>query len=207
MDDTKTALREKELLLHEIHHRTKNNLQIVSSLLSLQAKTSTNQDVKLLVRQSQDRLNAMAMIHARLAQSHDATRVDFSEYLNGLVGDLARSYATGDVQIRVEADRTELDAEIAMSCGLIINELVTNACKYAFPDGRSGEVVVRFHSPGDGRHELIVTDNGVGMKKDAGGQRSHSLGFQLVETLVEQIGGRMEVSTEGGSSFLIQFAH
>ncbi len=202
---TQQALREKEFLLRELNHRTKNNLQIISSLLNMQAQAGGNREFRELVRQSQDRLRAMSLIHARLCESGDAKMVEFGEYVRGLVSDLAHTYGTARVRLCADAEKADLAVETAMSCGLIINELVTNAFKHAFPGERSGEISVKFRALPEGRFELSVIDNGIGMPEKPGSGRPASLGMGLVSTLVDQIGGSMTVERREGTTVRIAF--
>src|SRR5205807_8773463 len=156
------SLREKEALLREIHHRVKNNLQITSSLLRLQASKIADAAVRQLLRESQDRIRSMALVHEMLYRSQDLARVDFPQYVRELVPQLFRSYnAGGRVRYRVELDEIVFGVDLAVPCGLIINELVANALKHAFPGDRRGEICVRMSLEQD-RYWLSVEDDGVG---------------------------------------------
>ena len=166
----KSSLREKELLLKEIHHRVKNNLQITSSLLRLQASKIADVGVKQLLRESQDRIRSMALVHDMLYRSQDLARVDFPEYVRTLVIQLFRSYnASGRIRSAVELEPIVFGVDLAVPCGLIINELVANALKHAFPGDRKGEVRVRMNAAPDG-YTLSVRDDGVGLPRCRSGR-------------------------------------
>ncbi len=202
------SLREKEVLLKEIHHRVKNNLQIISSLLSLQATHVQDPQVLGLFNESEHRVRSMALIHEKLYRSHDLARINFREYAEDLLTYLHRSYsdAWGRIQLRVEADDVMLTVESAVPCGLILNELVNNSFKHAFPGGRAGAIVVGIHTNGDGRVHLSVADDGVGLPAGLNLAETTSLGMQLVHTLTEQLGGELSVANGQGASFAVAFA-
>ena len=201
----KTSLREKELLLKEIHHRVKNNLQITSSLLRLQAGKIADDSVRQLLRDSQDRIRSMALVHDMLYRSQDLARVDFAEYARTLALQLFRSYnAAGRIAYRVEIEEMVLGVDVAVPCGLIVNELVANALKHAFPQERRGEIVVRMKTD-SGRCRLSVRDDGVGFPAQVDFLRTETLGLQLVRMLAEQIGGRVLLDTRAGTEFTVEF--
>ena len=202
----KNSLREKELLLKEIHHRVKNNLQITSSLLRLQAGKIAEGGIRQLLRESQDRIRSMALVHDMLYRSQDLARVDFAEYVRTLITQLFRSYnASGRIRPVLELDPIVFGVDLAVPCGLIINELVANALKHAFPGDRQGEVRVRMSATVD-QYTLSVRDNGVGFSRPVDLLRTETLGLQLVRMLSAQIGGRLVVDTQGGTEFIIRFA-
>jgi PAS domain S-box-containing protein len=201
----KNSLREKELLLKEIHHRVKNNLQITSSLLRLQAGKVADIGVRQLLRESQDRIRSMALVHDMLYRSQDLARVDFPEYARTLVIQLFRSYnASGRIRSVVELEPIVFGVDIAVPCGLIINELVANALKHAFPGDRQGEVRVRMTAAPD-RYTLSVRDDGVGLPPRLDYLHTDTLGLQLVRMLTEQIGGHLHLDTRSQTEFVIQF--
>jgi len=207
----KASLREKEVLLKEIHHRVKNNLQIISSLLNLQSGYIKDTQALGMFKESQNRVRSMALIHEKLYQSNDIARIDFAEYLKNLTGNLVRSYGTMGslVNLVIKADNISLGIDTAIPCGLIINELVTNSLKYAFTDGqRSGEIRVELTEIGEGEnslYRLVVADNGVGLPEGMNIYKTSSLGLQLVTTLTDQIHGAIEVNRERGTEFIITF--
>lgn len=203
------SLQEKEVLLKEIHHRVKNNLQIISSLLNLQTRGIEDPSTLQAMRDSQMRIRSMALIHEKLYQSPSLASIDFGEYVKSLTIDLFRTYrgqASG-IQLEIRVDQVFLSLDHAVSCGLILNELMTNALKYAFPTGRSGTIWVELHStPGSVLH-LSVTDDGVGIPSDLDIFKTKSLGLQLVNNLVRQLDATLEVETSGKTSFLISFRY
>jgi two-component sensor histidine kinase/PAS domain-containing protein len=200
------SLHEKDVLLKEIHHRVKNNLQIVSSLLSLQTSAQGRTDPAAALRDSQNRIRSMALIHEKLYQSGDLAHIDFAEYARSLVASLARSYTSGTaVKVDAEVEGIMLDIDRAIPCGLIINELVTNSLKYAFPDGRSGTITISM-SRGGGKYALTVADDGAGLPPGLDFRDTPSLGLQLVNTLASQLEGTIELDTARGTRFKITFA-
>ena len=200
------SLHEKEVLLKEIHHRVKNNLQIVSSILSLQSGNACSESQATLLRESQDRIRSMALIHEKLYRSKDLSRINFGDYVSSLTASLAHSYiASPAVRIRVDVRDIFLDIDMAIPCGLIINELVSNSFKYAFRDGRAGEVYISL-SGNSQTYTLVVSDNGTGLPPGTDFRNTPSLGLQLVNTLVSQLEGTIELDLEKGTSFKITFA-
>ncbi|MCA1825840.1 MAG: histidine kinase dimerization/phosphoacceptor domain -containing protein [Myxococcales bacterium] len=201
----KNSLREKELLLKEIHHRVKNNLQITSSLLRLQAGKIADASVRQLLRESQDRIRSMALVHDMLYRSQDLARVDFPEYVRVLVIQLFRSYnASGRIRADVQLENIVFGVDLAVPCGLIINELVANALKHAFPGDRQGVVRVRMSAAPD-RYTLLVEDDGIGFPAGLDFLHTETLGLQLVRMLTEQIGGRVFLdSSRAGTGFRVE---
>ncbi len=202
----KASLQEKEILLKEIHHRVKNNLQIVSSLLSLQSSQVVDETIGVLFRDSQDRIRSMALVHEQLYGSEDLARIEFGQYLRDLTSYLIRSYRSKGVNLRVEVDDVHLNIDTAIPCGLIINELASNALKHAFPDGREGEIGISLREDGAGQYMLIVRDDGVGFPMDVDCHHTESLGLQLVNSLVRQIKGTIQLHRDNGTMFEIRFA-
>lgn len=207
-EQIKTSLYEKEVLLKEIHHRVKNNLQIISSLLSLQAEYLKDSEVLAIFKDSQNRIDSMALIHEKLYQSKDLARINFSEYIHDLVASLLYTYDINisKVALKIEADEILLGIDTAIPCGLIINELVLNALKYAFPGARKGEVFVGLRSLDNCRYTLTVQDNGVGLPEELDFKNTESLGLQLVNALTSQLGGKIAVENLGGVKFEISFS-
>lgn len=206
----KTALlHEKEVLLKEVHHRVKNNLQVISSLLNLQAARLADPQTREALRESQHRVRTMALIHEKLYQSTDLAQIDFAAYLHSLVSYLRQSYRdrSEQVTILVRAEGVQLEIETALPCGLIVNELVSNALKHAFPAGRAGEIVITLTPRAAGRAQLVVSDDGVGLAPGVEIQRSSSLGLQLVHALVQQIGGDLRLESGPGARFVLEFPY
>ena len=160
-----------------------------------------------MLRESQNRIRAMALVHEKLYQSKDLTKVNLAEYLQKEVADLFRSYGVSSeaIKLRIDTDDVFLNIDTAIPCGLIINELVSNSLKHAFPDGREREIRIEVRSEGDGQFTLIVGDNGVSFPKDLDFRNTETLGLQLVTTLVAQLGGTIELERDGGTTFKIKF--
>jgi PAS domain S-box-containing protein len=204
----RASLREKEALLKEIHHRVKNNLQVVSSLLGLQSRAVADPEMRKMFQESQDRIHSMALLHESLYQSQNLSQVDFPEYIRQLAAHLFHSYGVGvdRIHLRTDLDRLSLNLDAAMPCGLIINELISNSLKYAFPEGRSGEIRIELREHADGMARLVVADNGVGLRADIDWVNTRSLGLRLVRSLAEQLGGKIEVSSQAGTEVRLAFA-
>ena len=201
----RAALVEKDVLLKEIHHRVKNNLQVISSMLYLKAKKIQDTETQAMFRDSQSRIKSMALIHERLYQSDDLAKVDFSEYIHSLVYDLFQSYGTNPEAVKsdVRVEDVRMGIDTAIPCGLIVNELVSNSLKYAFPGDRSGTISIRLSPEGERQYRLIVQDDGVGIPKELDLAKTRSLGLQLVNRLVEQLDGSLELENGTGTTFTI----
>ena len=204
----RSSLKEKEVLLKEVHHRVKNNMQVVSSLISLQARFIKDEQVLRILRDNQNRLKTMALIHEKLYRSNDLSKIDFREYLKSLTNDLFRAYRvdTRKIYLKMEVSDIFFEVEQAIPCGLIINELVSNALKHAFPGQRSGEIRVSCRSAGNGGIELTVGDDGIGIPGELDLSGSSSLGLYMVKMLGEdQLQGKIKIDRSGGSEFRITF--
>jgi PAS domain S-box-containing protein len=201
------SLKEKEVMLREIHHRVKNNLQIVSSLLKLQAGYITEQESKDAFVISQNRVKSMALIHQQLYRSTDLSKIDFGEYINQLIAHLQQAYITHHkrTSIKVEAEKIFLEIDTAIPCGLIINELVSNSFKHAFHNRESARIKIRLVNAGDKKYLLEVSDNGSGLPEGFDIRKTASLGMQLVVTLTEQLDGTIESFNDNGAFFRINF--
>jgi two-component sensor histidine kinase len=200
-------VRRRGVLLKEVHHRVKNNLQVVSGLLYLQSKRMSDRNMIEMFNESSNRIQSMSLIHQKLYQSMDAATIDFGGYVRDLVSALLRSYGTdrSAVKVVLDIDRAGLGMDAAVPCGLIINELVSNSFKHAFPGGRRGElqVVMRRHD-GDGI-TLVVADDGVGLPQNLDFRNAESVGLQLVVTLVEQLRGTITLDRHTGTRFTVEF--
>jgi PAS domain S-box-containing protein len=187
------TLRQHEVLLKEVHHRVKNNLQVISSLLRLQARHVTDARALEVLRESQDRVCSMALVHENLYRAGGLGQVDLADYVGNLAAALARSYfgTAGRVTVRTDVAPRLLDLDRAVPCGLILNELLSNALKHAFPDGRAGEVWVSLNESAPGQLLLVVEDDGVGRPDDLGPKPAKSLGLQLVQDLTRQLRGSL----------------
>jgi two-component system, sensor histidine kinase PdtaS len=199
------SLREKDALLREIHHRVKNNLQITSSLLRLQAAAIADPAARDLFAAAQARIRSMALVHEKLYHSANLARIDFTDYVRTLGALLLTSYgAESTVALTVEGGDVFLGVDLAVPCGLIVNELLANALKHAFPNGRRGTIAVRLRRLDGGACELTLRDNGVGMPDaEAGG--GGTLGMQLVRALLQQIGGELQIHVDGGTEIVLRF--
>jgi PAS domain S-box-containing protein len=207
-DKIKNSLREKEALLKEIHHRVKNNLQVVSSLLGLQSRVVNDEQTRKMFQESQNRIHSMALLHESLYQSNNLSRIDFPEYIRQLASHLFHCYGVvaERIHLRTKLDALYLSMDAAVPCGLIINELVSNSLKYAFPDGREGEVLIELREPQQGMARLVVADNGVGLRSDIDWVTARTLGLRLVRTLAEQLGAKIEVASTAGTEVRLTFA-
>lgn len=200
------SLKEKELLLKEIHHRVKNNLQIISSIINLQSASIQDEQIVEILRESKNRIYTMATIHENLYQSEQFSSIQFNSYLKKLVGNILSSYnsTTLNITVHYHLEDIELSLDQAIPCGLIVNELLTNVVKYAFPDRDKGELTIELYQ--DNRKiKLIFADNGIGLPDDLDIQQTTTLGLQLVSTLINQLDGEFKLSTKKGTNFLITF--
>lgn len=200
-------LREQEILPKEIHHRVQNNLQILSSLLRMQARKASTDEMKGMLKESELRIRSMGLLHEKLYQSNSLSTVDFKSYVDTLSGQLLRMHTSEEQpDLDVDIDDVLLPLDTARPCGLIINELVSNSLKYAFNDGRKGRIAIKVSPTGESAYQLRVSDNGVGMKKmPVPGERRSSLGMSLVEMLVDQLNGAVEFRNGDGTTADIQF--
>jgi two-component sensor histidine kinase len=200
-------VQEKDVLLGEIHHRVKNSLQVVSSLLSLESARIQDSSVIEMLLATQNRIRSMALIHQTLYQSKDFAQVDFHAFLRSFVPTLIQSYSIHPERIglvfRVEEVRLPIDA--AIPCGLVVNELVSNALKHAFPEGRTGQIAIDFVHDQDNHATLSVEDDGVGLAEGLALERSDTLGLQLVFMLAGQLGGAVTVQRANPTRFVVRF--
>jgi PAS domain S-box-containing protein len=202
----RAALREKEVLLEEVHHRVKNNLQVITSLLGLQARSIKDSATRVKFDESRYRIQAMAILHEILDESSSLAEIDFADYVQRLVANLVRSYgAIGRVRTLFRLDTLSCHRDIALPCGLIVNEVLSNALKYAFPGGKAGEVQIELRREPSGWVHLLIADNGIGLPRGCDWQTSATLGLRLVRTLARQIEAEMQVDGANGTAFSIAF--
>jgi two-component sensor histidine kinase len=201
------SLEEKEALLKEVHHRVKNNLQLISSLLNLQAARVTDPSVAELFSDSRNRVRSIALVHENLYRAGDFSMIRMASHIENLCAHLSRAYNSVNqhTELTTQVSDLCLDMNQAVTCGLIINELVSNALKHGFPNGRAGRVRVELQSLGGKRHVLRVRDNGIGLPRDLDFRRPNTLGLQLVHDLAEQLRGEVSVSREPETTFTITF--
>ncbi|WP_052374150.1 PAS domain S-box protein [Methanobacterium sp. SMA-27] len=200
------SLHEKELLIKEIHHRVKNNMQIVSSLLNLQTNYVDEKETVDVLKESQNRVRSMAMIHEELYRSGDLTHINFVNYVQNLIQKLLYAYNIDATIIKpiLKIENINLNMETAVPCGLIISELVSNSLKYAFPNGMAGEIYISLKSKED-KFELVIRDNGIGLPENFDFNKLDSLGLLLVKNLTDQIDGDLTINVTTGTEFIINF--
>ena len=207
------SLKEKEMLLKEIHHRVKNNLQVISSILNLQHSHVEDQQLLTVLRDSKNRVRSMALIHEKLYRSSNLAQIDLADYVQDLARYLFGSYrtSTGTISLDIQAEPVFLEIDTAVPCGLILNELVSNALEHAFcfdgdrPTDREAEIRIEVHQERDRQVSLLISDNGIGLPPDLDLFNSNSLGLQLVNVLVKQLDGALEVNGQHGAEFKITF--
>jgi two-component sensor histidine kinase len=206
-EQLKSALKEKDLLLSEIHHRVKNNLQIIDSLLGMQSDLLLDEKAIPVLKDSQNRIKSMAMIHQILYESSDFSHVDFSSVIHSLISNLSATYAleSSRIHININAESVLLPIDISIPLGLILNELCTNAMKYAFIDNRTGNINIILKYSTANMVQIVVTDDGVGIPEEFDIENASSLGLQLVQLLSEQISGKLTIHRSNPTSFSLIF--
>ncbi|MCK6649137.1 MAG: PAS domain S-box protein, partial [Bacteroidia bacterium] len=206
-EQIKQSLQEKEVLLKEVHHRVKNNLQVISSILNLQSSYVKDQGTLNILKESQNRIKSMAFIHESLYQTKDFSSINFSEYVVNLANNLIHSYSNfdNDIKLNLDIQNVFLNLDLAIPCGLIINEIVSNALKYAFVENNEGgEITIEMKSDGENL-TLNIGDNGIGLPPDIDYRNTESLGLQLVVTLTDQLNGVIELDSQKGTNYRIVF--
>jgi PAS domain S-box-containing protein len=202
----RAAVREKQVLLDEVHHRVKNNLQVITSLLGLQARSIKDPATRIKFDESRYRIQAMAILHEILDESSSLAEIDFANYIQRLAAHLVRSYgAIERVRTRLRLDPLSCHRDIALPCGLIVNEVLSNALKYAFPGEKAGEVRIELRRETSGKVQLLIADNGIGLPRGCDWETSPTLGLRLVRTLARQIEATMQVNSANGTAFSIVF--
>lgn len=198
---------QQEVLLKEIHHRVKNNLQIISSLLRLQAANASDEHLSMLLTESQSRIRSMALVHERLYQSEDFSSIDFGGYIQNLAQHLFHTYKhnADRVRLQIAVDHVFLDIDTAVPCGLLLNELISNALKHAFPGDREGKISIEMH-PQNENIRLTIKDNGIGLPADFDINKIETLGLELIKTLTQQLQGTLELNQNHGTQFTVTFA-
>jgi two-component sensor histidine kinase len=203
-EQLKRSLEEKEMLLKEIHHRVKNNMQVISSLLNLQSETIKDPATLAKFRESQYRVKSISLVHEKLYQSEDIERVDFREYLRSLSTYLFQSFGIDPGRIRLELtiDAMQVKIDTLIPCGLILNELITNSLKHAFADGESGTITIAGEKSDHG-YTLTYHDDGCGIPAELDPDATETLGMQLITTLIAQLGGTMQLERDNGTTYII----
>jgi two-component sensor histidine kinase len=205
-ESVKSSLLEKEVLLKEIHHRVKNNLQVISSLLRLQAETARDKETAAFFLDSQERVRAMATVHEHLYGSSDLARINFPAYVAALTRNLYRTFGSAsDQPPTIRVDNVQLSLDMAVPCGLLLTELISNAIKYAYPNRPRRIIQISFISLRNGMFELSVADNGVGFPDGFDWMKSDSLGLRLIRLLTEQLRGEVALVQNNGLRFVITF--
>ncbi len=206
-EQIRASLEERGVLLREIHHRVKNNLQIIISLFNLQTHYVQDTNASKALREGQNRIKSMALIHERFYQSDGLSRIDFDDYIRRLTDNLLQTsgITSGKVVLNIISEKISLDIDTAVPCGLIINEVVSNSLKHAFNDGRKGEILIKFSHLNEAEYRLVIADNGVGLAPGFKLEESDSLGIQLIHALTDQIDGRLSVDSSNGVKYTIDF--
>jgi two-component sensor histidine kinase len=207
-EQLKAAVGDKEVLLKEVCHRTKNNMTSICSILKLQSALIRDEQWLNILRDLENRISSMALVQEKLYQSEDITNIDLREYVKDLADSVFKNYRTipPKVSLKFHVEPVIVSPNTAIPCGLILNELLSNAMKYAFPGDKTGEIKIALHSRGESEIELGVSDNGVGMPNDLDFRNADSLGLKLVLMLAEgQLGGHVELTVDNGTAFLIRF--
>ena len=207
LQHSEDALQQSETLLREVHHRVKNNMQVMSSLLSLQARSALNPETRRMLQDNQNRIQSMALLHEMLYQSEDLAMVDFPKYVLRTVDYLFRSFGVKEAQIQLytELDQLGLELDDALPFGLLISEVVSNSLKHAFPEGRCGMVSVFLHQQSDTTISLRLLDDGVGLPAELDWATTRSLGLRLVRALAQQLRGNLEIRSLGGTEVRLTF--
>jgi two-component sensor histidine kinase len=207
-EELKASLKEKEILLREIHHRVKNNMTVVSSLLMLQSSKVENDHDKEMFYESKNRIKAMALIHDKLYHGENLAKISFDDYINDITDSIFMTYNISSERIRLkkDVDAVTLDINTAIPCGLIVNELLSNSIKHAFPDDRDGEINVALKLKDGHTVELTVSDNGIGFPEGLDFRNTETLGMNLVDALAGQLMGKIELSREHSTEFKVTFS-
>ncbi len=203
----KKSLEEKEILLKEVHHRVKNNMQIISSILKMQERLIDDPKLKTVLGESQNRIRSMALIHENLYRNENLANIQFKNYVQSLVNTISRSYFDQQkkVTFRFDIEDVFLPIDIGIPCGLIINELISNAFKHAFPDRDKGLIRIALEHTGNGSYVLSVSDDGIGIDGSFSPESANSLGMRIVYKLIQQIEGNLSFDFSDGTKYFISF--
>lgn len=206
-ENLKRSLAEKDILLREVHHRVKNNMQIISSILRMQQRLVSDPSLISILNESQNRIRSMALIHEHLYQSKNLANIKFDNYVKNLAVNLSRTYADQQGKVKFEYDIADVEfpIDIGIPCGLILNELISNSFKYAFADRENGVIKIKLAKEGENGYLLALSDDGPGMKEPVNPDNSDSLGMKIVHSLVRQIDGTISYDFGHGTEFIIKF--
>ena len=203
----KSSLKEKEMLLQEIHHRVKNNLQVISSLLRLQSRYINDQKSIDIFKETQNRVRSIAILHEKLYQSDDLAKIRFDDYVKILAEDLLYFYELdkSNIKMNIDVEEVSLNIETAIPCGLLIDEMVANSLKYAFPNERTGNITIELHSDDNNRFYLSVSDNGIGISGEVDPEKTDTFGMQLIKYLTKQLKATIELDKTNGTTYNLIF--
>lgn len=206
-ESLKRSLAEKDILLKEVHHRVKNNMQIISSILKMQERQVDDPKLKEVLEESQNRIRSMALVHEDLYRNENLENIKFINYAKSLAGNLMRTFSDhhGKISVVYEIEDVLLPLDTGIPCGLIINELISNSFKYAFKNRETGTIKIGLKSSDDGKYLLEVSDDGLGFDKEVVVENAKTLGLKIVNKLVQQIEGTLEYDFSEGSKFIIRF--
>ena len=206
-ENLRNSLAEKEVLLKELHHRAKNNLQLISTLLKFQTRHTKDQETLRILKELQNRLNIMAMLHDKLYQSELLSDIDFETYLKSIIINIIKSlnFNSDKIYVNLDIGDLKLDVNKAIPCAMVINELVTNSFKHAFIEDKEGQINILFKPQGENSYIIVVSDNGTGMSEDVDLNTTKSLGLKIVRLLVQQLHGDIRIIRDGGTKFEIHF--
>jgi two-component system response regulator len=208
LEELQTSLNEKKELIKEIYHRTKNNMQVIISMFSLQSIFTGEEKLERVLKDMEDRIRAMALVHERLYQSQELSKLNLKDYLKDLIRNIMSGYAIPHDKIIIidQMENADVLIDTAVPCGLVINELVSNIAKHAFPGEQKGEMLIKLSVDPNGEIELIVADNGIGSGKNFGLESNESMGFQIVKNIIEyQLKGKVEIDSSSGMKWIIKF--
>jgi two-component sensor histidine kinase len=200
-----TSIRELQDLLEDVRHRHRDDLQLISNLLDLQCETIRDEQSLRALKEYRSRIRVITLVYQRLLESEGWSRVDFADYLGRQLARLFQTYddSLGAITSRISVEQARLDIDMAIPCGLIVNELVSNSLRHAFPEGRDGEILMEVSRGPKGEHRLVIGDNGVGFPGDLDFRQTETLGLQLVTLLVKQLDGTIELDRSHGTTFRI----
>ena len=198
------SLREKDILLKEIHHRVKNNLQVISSLVNLQSKNLSDKIMKNAFLEIQNRIKSMSLLHENLYQSSNMSEIDIKNYIEKITNDLLMSYGLNSekIKINIKSENFSIPVDIGSHCGLIINEIVSNSIKHAFPKNGNGKINIKIEHENENLM-LYISDNGIGLPKNFDINKTKTLGIQLLKSFVDQLNGNLEISSNNGTYYKI----